>query len=340
MLNISKLKRNDSVKGKFLIAEKNVNRTKDGKAFLRLSLMNKTGRIEGTLWDHADAAAVEFNKGQIVLVQGWVTTFQNELKINVKAMSPVREKDIERSDFLPSSSRSPTEMSDELHRTIRGMKNPFLRHLMEALFRDADIWERFSRVPAAKSIHHAYIGGLLEHSLSVARLVRLVVKNYPFLDMDLMTAAALTHDMGKAWEISPEFGFDYTDEGKLIGHIHIGLRVLEEKIADIPEFPTTLAMHLKHIIGSHHGEPEFGALKQPMTLEAVCLHQVDNLDAKLHGIREHIEKETLENEEWSAYHRVHQRYFFVPESGRHLSTSEETSKPEPGNNTPPDLFDL
>jgi len=340
MINLTQLSIGDPVEGHVLISEKQLARTKDGKAFLRLTLMNRSGSIEATLWNNAESVARRFVRGQVVFIQGRVTSYQQELKINLRTIEPVAEEDLDRGEFLPASARDAEEMAGELHRTIRGIRNPFLRLLMDAVFRDPDIWERFAAAPAAKSVHHAYLGGLLEHTLSLTGLVRVVARYYPHLDADLLTAGALTHDLGKAWEISPDLGFEYTDEGKLLGHIQIGLRVLERKIAGIPDFPAPLALHLKHLVASHHGEPSFGALKPPMTLEAVCLHHLDNLDAKLHGIRQFLERSTSENENWSPYHPVHQQYFFLPEP---LATDprppgEPRRKQQEDREDPPDLF--
>ncbi len=340
MLNISNLQLDAAVNEALLVAEKQLNRTRDGKPFLRLTLMNRTGRIEGTLWNNAEEVSLHCAQGQLVHVRGRITTYQKELKINMKSVSPVEGETLDMSGFLPSSSRDPGEMAEELHRTIRGIKNPFLKHLMEDVFRDTEIWDRFSRAPAAKSMHHAFLGGLMEHSLSLAALAKTVAKNYPFLDADLLTVGALTHDLGKAWELSPDLGFDYTDAGRLLGHIYIGMNVLEKKIAEIAEFPPQLAMHLKHLLGSHHGEPAFGALKPPMTLEAICLHQLDNLDAKMYGIRDFMESAIPENEQWSTYHRVHQQYFFSPEPLGKTTKPEPETPPKPDPDTPPDLFDL
>jgi len=341
MLNLTQLQTDAPVEGNVLISEKQLARTKDGRAFLRLTLMNHSGSIEATLWNNAEPVARSLVRGQVVRISGRVTTYQQELKVNLKTIEPVAEEELDKTDFLPCSARDATEMAEELHRTIRGIKNPFLRLLMEAIFRDPDIWERFATAPAAKSVHHAFLGGLLEHTLSLAGLVRVVAKHYPNLDADLLTAGALTHDVGKAWEISPDLGFDYTDEGRLLGHIQIGLQLLERKIAQIPDFPAPLALHLKHLLGSHHGEPSFGALKPPMTLEAICLHHLDNLDAKLHGIRQFLERNTSENENWSPYHPVHQQYFFLPDPppGGAAPPREANRKPKQEPDEPPDLFE-
>jgi len=338
MLNLGRLQLDDDVDGNVLVSDIQLARTKDGRPFLRLTLMNPSGSVDATLWNNAEETARDIVRGQVVRVRGRVTSYQQELKVNVKSIAPVAEEAFDRADFLPASGRDPGEMAEELHRVIRGIRNPFLRRLMEVLFRDPDVWERFAAAPAAKSMHHAFIGGLLEHTLSLAGLVRTVAKCYPELDVDLLTAGALTHDLGKAWEISSDLGFEYTDEGRLLGHIHIGLRLIEKKLAEIPEFPSGLALHLKHLVGSHHGETAFGALKEPMTLEAVCLHQLDNLDAKLQGIREYMEKSIPEKENWTPYHRIHQRYFYLPDSPARAAAPEERRRPAPEPAEPLELF--
>lgn len=337
MIQIHELRKNENIEGRLLIADMQLSRTKDGKPFLRLSLMNRTGRIEGILWENAEQASRLVRQGRIVEIQGLVGIYQQEPQIKLQAISPVPEEEQDLEGFLPSSSRRREEMKAELHRIIREIKNPFIRRLLEDIFRDPDIWDAFSRAPAAKSMHHAFLGGLLEHSLSLTRLVQTVLKNYPFMDQDLLTAGALLHDLGKAWELSAELGFDYTDEGRLLGHILIGLEKIEKKITAIPEFPKTLAMNLKHMVASHHGELQFGSPKEPVTLEAYCLHLLDSLDAKLLGIREYMQKEAQGNRQWTAFHRVHQRFFQIPASIRQergTETGEVTREPE----STPDLF--
>lgn len=340
MLDLRKLKPQDPVRGRLLVAEKNLYTTKDGKPYLRLQLMNRTGSLEGVLWDDAESAHDLLLKAPhaVVEIEGVVILYQQEKRIRLHAVRPVPEEEADIETFLPTSPRDPEEMAAELHRTIRRVRNPFLRRLLETVFRDPEIWEPFRNAPAAKRMHHAYRGGLLEHTLSLARLVELVRKNYPFLDGDLLLSAALLHDLGKAWELSAERGFEYTDEGRLIGHILIGLSVLEKKIEAIPEFPPALATNLKHLVVSHHGEMEFGSPKRPMTLEALCLHGLDNLDAKLWGVHDFLEKEAAPDKRWTAFHRVHQQHFYIPDNlPEGVKTGEELKRlPEPG---PPDLFD-
>jgi 3'-5' exoribonuclease len=249
----------------------------------------------------------------VVDLKGVVVLYQQERRIRLHSVSPAPEQTTKLEDFLPTSGRDPEEMAEELHRTIRRVGNPFLRRLLEAVFRDPEIWEAFRNAPAAKMMHHAYRGGLLEHSLSLARLVQLAHKNYPFLDRDLLLTGALVHDLGKAWELRADLGFDYSDDGRLIGHILLGIETLQRKIDGIPEFPPSLASSVKHLVISHHGEMEFGSPKQPMTMEALCLHGLDDLDAKLWGLHDFLKKEAAPGKQWSSFHRVHQRYFYIPE---------------------------
>ncbi len=316
MLNVQNLKEKDRIKGQMLVAEMHLQTTKDGKPFLRLQLMNRTGSMEAVLWDNAEAAhqLLVRSPQQVVDIKGVVVLFQQERRIRLQSIAPAPEESTRLEDFLPTSARDPEEMADELHGTIRKVRNPFLRRLLETVFRDPEIWEAYRNAPAAKMMHHAYRGGLLEHSLSLARLVQLVAKNYPFLDQDLLLCGALLHDLGKAWELRADAGFDYSDEGRLVGHILIGVETLQRKIDGIPEFPASLAMRLKHLVLSHHGEMEFGSPKHPMTLEAICLHELDDLDAKLWGIHDFLQKEAGPGKRWTTFHRVHQRYFHIPES--------------------------
>jgi len=340
MLDLQELKPQDPVKGRLLVAEKHLYTTKDGKPYLRLQLMNRTGSIEAVLWDGAESAYDLLSRSpeQVVEIKGVVVLYQQERRIRLKTVSPAPEGMTEIEAFLPTSSRDPEEMESEFHRTIRRVGNPFLRRLLEAIFRDPEIWEPFRNAPAAKMMHHAYRRGLLEHTLSLARLVQLVGRNYPFLDGDLLLTATLLHDLGKAWEISPDAGFEYSDEGRLLGHILLGVNVLERKIASIPEFPPSLATHLKHLVISHHGEMEFGSPKRPMTLEASCLHALDNLDAKLWGIHDFLKKEAAPGKRWTAFHRVHQQHFYIPESYPDDPKPPEDFEDQ-SEDTPPDLFD-
>lgn len=341
MLDLQTLKEQDRIQGTLLVAEKHLQTTKEGKPFLRLQLMNRTGTIEAVLWEGAERAYRLLCQSpvQVADVEGVVVLYQQERRIRLHVIAPASGQEASLEAFLPTSRRSPAEMAEELHRTVRKVGNPFLRRLLETIFRDPDIWEAFRDAPAAKRMHHAYRGGLIEHTLSLARLVQLAHKNYPFLDRDLLLAGALLHDLGKAWELRADAGFDYSDEGRLVGHILIGAQALQKKIDGIPEFPPSLATSLKHLVISHHGEMEFGSPKPPMTLEAVCLHGLDDLDAKLCGLHEFLKKEAAPGKHWTAFHRVHQRYFYIPESVLPGGEPPREALKEEPEEDPPDLFD-
>ncbi|HEJ83934.1 MAG TPA: HD domain-containing protein, partial [Desulfobacteraceae bacterium] len=192
--------------------------------------------------------------------------------------------------------------------------NPHLQALLKAFLDDAAFLQAYCKAPAAKSMHHVYLGGLLEHSLAVADLADDICRRYPELDRDLLVAGALLHDIGKVDELRYVRTFDYTDEGKLLGHIVMGVEMIDEKLRGLESFPRPLALLLKHLLLSHHGQYEYGSPKRPKTMEAVVLNFIDDLDAKINGVRTHIEKEPDSDSAWTSYHRLYDRYFFKPQS--------------------------
>ncbi len=320
---IADLKSNDLVHGCYLVAQKALLWTREGKPYLKLGLMDSSGRIEAILWENADLEAVHIEEGDVVAIRGMVGEYQRERRIKITSIETVPESEVCKEDYLPHSLRPLEEMHRELSQIIRKVRNPHLRQLLNSVFRDSSIWEKFSRAPAGKSLHHAYVGGLLEHTLSVARLCEAALPNYPFLDTDLVLSGALLHDLGKAWELSGGTAFEYTDQGHLLGHIVLGTRLIEEKISTVPEFPSELAMLLLHLVISHHGETQFGSPKQPMTLEAIFLHKIDDLDAKLWGVYSFLEQQEKGKVHWSSYNKVHERYFYLSE---HLLKSMEQQR--------------
>ena len=218
---------------------------------------------------------------------------------------------VDLADFVPVSPVPQEQMRAELAGVVASLANPYLKALMESFCGDAVFMAAYCKAPAAKGMHHVYLGGLLEHSLSVVRLVDAVVPLYPDLNRDLLVVGALLHDLGKVAELSYERAFEYTDEGRLIGHISIGVEMLTERIATIPGFPRELAMLLKHMLLSHHGQYEYGSPKRPKTIEATILHYLDDMDSKINGIRSHIAKETAQGNRWTSHHRLYNLYFFT-----------------------------
>jgi 3'-5' exoribonuclease len=209
--------------------------------------------------------------------------------------------EVDLADFLPASERDPMEMFRELHGLVTGMANPHLKALLAAIFSDTEIAQAFRTAPAAKSVHHAYIGGLIEHVLSMAALARMTAAHYPNIDRDLLLAGVILHDLGKIRELTFERSFGYSTEGQLLGHMHIALRIIGDKIRAVPGFPVKLRTLLEHLILSHHGTLEFGSPRVPMFPEAMLLHLLDNLDAKMNSVHHHSRNDDRVEGEWTGY---------------------------------------
>jgi 3'-5' exoribonuclease len=217
-------------------------------------------------------------------------------------------------------------MFQSLLEISRQIKNPYLSRLLQLFWDDASFIELFKMAPASKWLHHNYLGGLLEHTLSVAQVVLKIAGHYEGLNMDLLLTAAIFHDLGKVDELSYHRSFDYSDEGRLLGHIILGIERVEDKIRQLPDFPRDLSTLLKHFLLSHHGQYNWGSPKRPMTLEAVLLHFLDDMDAKINGIQHFIKKEVPEGSRWSAYHRTFEQYFYVPLSREQTELPENIEK--------------
>jgi 3'-5' exoribonuclease len=228
----------------------------------------------------------------------------------MKTLEKVDDAKVDLSNFLQASSRNPEEMVKELQAAAAGAANPHLRQLMNAFLKDKTFMETFKRVPAAKTLHHNYIGGLLEHVIELIALCRDVARHFPGVDVDLVTVGAFLHDIGKVRELAVRKSIEYTTEGRLIGHISLGYEMLVEKINSIAGFPAELTMLLKHIMLSHHGEYEFGSPKRPKIQEAVMIHYLDDLSAKINNFQATLKKENVSEGEWTAFNKMHDRYLY------------------------------
>lgn len=300
----------DQVSSVFLVKDKTMAMAKNGKPYMTLHLMDKTGEIEGRIWDNVDVISARFEKDDFISVQSKASVYLGKMQLIISELSKVPESEVNLPDFLPESERDGAEMVAELGTLVSSLADEHLRKLLYAFFGDPGLMDLYRLAPAAKGMHHVYLGGLLEHSLSVAKLVDAVVPLYPGLNRDLLVAGALLHDVGKVREMTYLRSFDYTDEGKLLGHITIGTEMIQDKILSIPGFPADLAMLLKHMLLSHHGQYEFGSPKRPKTIEATVLNYLDDLDSKINGIRTHIRKEPANHSRWTSYHRLYDRYFY------------------------------
>ncbi|MBE9536652.1 MAG: HD domain-containing protein [Proteobacteria bacterium] len=323
------LKENDSFNTVFLVSNKNLSAGKTGKSYIAVSLMDKTGSIEGRVWDNAEHFAGLFNAEDFVRVKGSVSAYMGKLQVKVTSISRTDDNDVDVEDFLPTARRPLEEMFEELIDIAGTMKDSYLKQLVLDIFSDAKIADDYKHAPAAKGMHHVYIGGLLEHSLSLCKLIEKICAHYEGVNQDLITTGAILHDVGKTRELSYSRSFGYTDEGRLLGHITIGVEMVDEKIRAIDGFPAELAMLVKHMILSHHGVYEYGSPKRPKTVEATILSYLDDLDAKVNSLQTLIESEAGSDSSWTGYHRLYERYIYkrncLPQNEVDKTPKKETS---------------
>lgn len=301
---IQELREGDMISSIYLCKDKKTLQTKAGKNYYSMQLHDKTGSVDGKVWD-LSSGIEHFESMDYIQVDAQVTSFQGALQLNIRRVRKASEGEYDPVDYMPCSKRNLDEMQEELISIIHTVKEPHLLKLLEMVFtEDEEFMKAFRLHSAAKTMHHNFAGGLIEHSLSVARLCDFYAKAYPVINRDLLVTAALCHDIGKMNEISSFPENDYTDEGQLIGHIVTGTMMLDEKIRQIDGFPVKLANELKHCILSHHGELEYGSPKKPALIEAVALAFADNTDAKLEGFIEMLDSNRDKGEDWFGYSRM------------------------------------
>ena len=278
--------------------------TKNGKPYENVILQDRTGTIDAKIWEPNSVGIEEFDSLDYIDIVGDVTSFAGALQVSVKRLRKAGEGEYDPADYLPSSRFKTEEMYQELLSCVESVKNPFLSELLKSYFvRDEAFIRAFQRSSAAKSVHHGFIGGLLEHTLSVTRLCSYYAKAYPILNRDLLITAAILHDVGKTRELSAFPSNDYTDDGQLLGHIMIGAEMIHDRAREISGFPEKLENELKHCILAHHGELEYGSPKKPALAEAVALNLADNTDARLETLRELFEASDG-TAEWLGYSRI------------------------------------
>lgn len=279
--------------------------TKTGKPYDSLILQDKTGTLDAKIWEPGSVGIDEFDALDYIAVMGDITSFQGNLQLNVKRVRKAEEGEYNPKDYLPVSARDTDEMYRELVELVESVKQPYLKRLLESFFvEDKDFEKRFKFHSAAKTVHHGFVGGLLEHTLTVAKHCAYFASVYPILNRDLIVSAAIFHDIGKLEELSTFPANDYTDEGQLLGHIVLGTEMIGERIRTIPGFPRSLGNELKHCILAHHGELEYGSPKKPALAEALALSFADNLDAKMETVREIFANVPENNQEWQGYNRL------------------------------------
>jgi len=295
---ISDLARFDEGKifdGYFLVLAKQTRTTKTNKPYLNLILGDRTGQLEGRVWELGDPRiAKEFDRGDIVKVRGCASKFDDRLQMKVDQLRLATFVEVDKTDLLPATTCDVGVLWSQLLASVESIANTDLKRLLTTLLADTEIAAAYREAPAARQLHHAWLGGLLEHVVSLLSMADRVAKHYPFLDRDLLIAGVILHDIGKIRELSWGVGFDYTIEGILLGHIQMGVDLVEKTIAGLPEFPDRLRTLVLHMILSHHGKLEFGSPKLPMIPEALVLNFVDDLDAKMQAVASEFDKSIRE----------------------------------------------
>jgi 3'-5' exoribonuclease len=307
---LKNIKQGEKVASSFLVAEKNMAFSQKGSPYLTVRLKDKTGELDGKVWDNAVEFDRQFKKGDIIAIEGRAANYKNAIQISIIGIRKCNPEEVEPADYLPGVKGDVDAMFDELLSCVDGLTNKPLQDLLYAFFNEEKTARLFKRAPAAKGFHHIYLGGLLEHTLSVVRLLIKIADHYPNLNRDMLIAGGLLHDIGKIYEFSYDQLIEYSDEGRLIGHIVMGVEMIDRKIAALPDFPPKLALELRHVILSHHGEFEFGSPKRPKTMEALAVHFMDDLDAKLNAFQSFIADSNNADSEWTAYNRFFERYLY------------------------------
>jgi 3'-5' exoribonuclease len=306
---ITDIKAGDRVDDVFVLSEKILSQKRDGNNFLNVTLSDKTGTLKGVVWDNVDQTASGITSGDFAHVNGSVSEYRGTLQVVIKKMGPISPDRIDPSDFLPQTSRDIEGMFERLIKITETIKTDYLKALSDAFFKDKEFVNKFKTAPAAKKMHHAYIGGLLEHTLSMVSLADKIAGHYSGIDRDLLLSGTILHDIGKIDEFEYQLKIDYSDKGRLLNHIVIGLKMVDDKLSGIEHFPENQMLLLKHLIVSHHGTREFGSPEPPKTIEAVLLNYIDEIDSKVSGIRDFIASEDPE-ETWTSYHRLLERHFY------------------------------
>lgn len=305
---VSDLAGDTSITTFFLVLEKEIRSTREGKAYLRLELGDKSGSVEARMWDQFEAAAREIGRDDIVKVQARVEVYRNRLQVSIQQIRKAKPEEIDLADYLPHTKEDVEKLYASLLGYADSMRNPWLQKLAKGILSDPAIAPRYKRAPAAKVMHHAYLGGLLEHVVSLCGLAKRAAEHYPELDLDLLLTAAILHDVGKLDELCYERAISYTVEGQLLGHIVMEIETVSRAMDAIEGFPAPLKTVVQHVLISHHGQYEFGSPKLPMIREALVFHYLDDLDSKLAAVRSALAAESGD-EEWSAFSGALQRKF-------------------------------
>ncbi|PIP68584.1 MAG: HD family phosphohydrolase [Candidatus Omnitrophica bacterium CG_4_9_14_0_2_um_filter_42_8] len=301
---INDLKEGETVESIYLVREKSFDITKKGDSYIALELSDKTGMVDCRKWDALKSLFDSFSVDDFVKVKARVEFFRNYPQLKIDSIEKTDDKSVDISLYLPVSDKNRDKMFRDFLSEMESVKNPYLKALINSVFTDKDISEKFKTAPAASDFHHPYIGGLLEHTLACVELARLLASKYRDIDLDLLLCGTALHDIGKIYELSYKRSFYYTDKGRLIGHIVLGVNIVNAAIDNISEFPEELKNLILHIMLSHHGEQEWGSPKRPMCFEAIILHHIDNLDAKINGFRHFVKTYSDPDSSWTKHSKM------------------------------------
>jgi 3'-5' exoribonuclease len=295
----------------FLIKDKTVGVGKNGKSYMSVLLSDKSGQIDARIWENVNDLNDAIQIGDLVKLKGSVQLFQGRKQVVVHKIEPVMEHNLSMDDFVPVSKVDALHLYSELLKIISTIRNSHIQQLLRDSIEDAEIKNLILRAPAARSIHHAWQGGLVEHIISICGIMDFMAKHYPFLNRDFLIFGAIFHDIGKVWEITIDQGIQYTDRGRLLGHMQMACELIDRKSSRILGFDNDLRDLLKHIILSHHGKLEYGSPKRPKFLEAMMVAMIDELDSKVDTVRGFVQNERESGEKWSRYNTMFDRYFLL-----------------------------
>src|SRR5213594_2120184 len=335
---------NKVITSSFVVVSKQVKPKKTGEPYLALTLGDRTGQIEAKMWDNVEEFIDVFEQDDFLKIKGLINKYKNRFQLTIHKLRRMQDAEVDFSDYLPKTSRDIDELWHTLTDFVGTFENPYLKSLVELFLADPEIAERYRIAPAAKTLHHAYIGGLLDHVVSLFRSCDLLCRNYPQVNRDLLLTGAFLHDIGKIHELAYHRSFSYTTRGQLLGHMIIELEMLQAKLARLPDFPDDLKTLVEHLIISHHGQYEFGSPKLPMFPEALMLHYLDDLDSKMEAMRAQFERDAESDGGWTGYNSslgrplLNAARFLEKKSAD--STATGTTSEAPNQTATPTLQDL
>jgi 3'-5' exoribonuclease len=292
---------NKIVTSTFVVVAKQIKPKKTGEPYLALTLGDRTGQVEAKMWDNVEEVLEAFEQDDFLKVKGLINKYKQRFQLTIHKLRKLGDSEIEFADYLPKTTKDIDELWRTLSDLVSGFQNQHLKTLVQAFMADPEIAAAYRNAPAAKTLHHAYIGGLLDHVVSLFRSCDLISRNYPQINRDLLLTGAFLHDIGKIHELTYNRSFSYTTKGQLLGHMIIELEMLQAKLSHFPGFPEELKTLVEHLIISHHGQYDFGSPKLPMFPEALMLHYLDDLDSKMEAMRAHFERESTLDGPWTSY---------------------------------------